>query len=305
MNRVIFVGGKGGVGKSSVASALAYRLSFSKKVLLISTDPAHNLSDIFGCAIGAEVVDVLPHLSALEIDPGRAAQAYITRIAAQSRTLLSVQMYDKSDRYYQNMAQAASTREAALFERLTEVVRKATAYDHIFIDTAPTGHTLNLFFMPQVLKDWSYQLLDMQKRATQAADIVGAVDIDIRQQLMGRLEERYLHYRAYEQLLRRDSEIVWVLNPEQLAINETARALQVLHQQKLKVVALVVNKLLPSDSSDVFLQARAAQQAVYLEKIRTLFPRERKIEVPMQSSDITTLDLLGVLGHYLKEMTDK
>lgn len=305
MNKVIFVGGKGGVGKSSVASALAYRLSFSKKVLLISTDPAHNLSDIFGCAIGAEAVDVLPRLSALEIDPSQAAQAYVTRIAAQSRTLLSAQMYDKLDRYYRNMTQAASTREAALFERLTETVRTAAAYDYILIDTAPTGHTLNLFFMPQVLKDWSYRLLGMQKRATQAADIVGTVDKDVRQQLMQRLEERYLHYQAYEQLLRRDSAIVWVLNAEQLAINETARALQVLRQQQLNVAALVVNKLLPSHSSDSFLQARAAQQAVYLEKIQTLFPRERKIEVPMQNSDITTLDLLGVLGNYLKDITDK
>ncbi|MET4706034.1 arsenical pump-driving ATPase [Frigoribacterium sp. UYMn621] len=148
--RFVFFTGKGGVGKTSVACATALELAGGgKRVLLVSTDPASNIGQVFDLTIGNTItaVSAVPGLSALEIDPEQAAQAYRERIIAPVRGLLP-------ESEIAGIAESLSgscTTEIASFDEFTNLLTDTAAYglyDHIIFDTAPTGHTIRLLQLP-------------------------------------------------------------------------------------------------------------------------------------------------------------
>ena len=148
--RFLFFTGKGGVGKTSVACASAIELAErGRRVLLVSTDPASNIGQVFGLTIGNTVtpIDAIAGLSALEIDPEQAADAYRERIIAPVRGLLP-------ERELASIAEGLSgscTTEVASFDEFTNLLTDdglLTTYDHIVFDTAPTGHTIRLLQLP-------------------------------------------------------------------------------------------------------------------------------------------------------------
>ena len=148
--RFLFFTGKGGVGKTSVACATALALAGAgQRVLLVSTDPASNVGQVFGVTIGNTITPIpaAPGLAALEIDPEQAAAAYRERIIAPVRGLLP-------ESELASIAEGLSgscTTEVASFDEFTNLLSDDTAYgayDHIVFDTAPTGHTIRLLQLP-------------------------------------------------------------------------------------------------------------------------------------------------------------
>jgi arsenite-transporting ATPase len=148
--RFLFFTGKGGVGKTSVACATAVRLaSPGRRVLLVSTDPASNLGQVFGLTIGNQVTGIpsAPGLSALEIDPEQAVEAYRERIIAPVRGLVPEE--ELAD-IIEGLSGSCTT-EIASFDEFTQLLTDDAAYgsyDHIIFDTAPTGHTIRLLQLP-------------------------------------------------------------------------------------------------------------------------------------------------------------
>ena len=146
----LFFTGKGGVGKTSVACAAALHLAGrAKRVLLVSTDPASNVGQVLGVTIGNAVtpVDQVPGLSALEINPGQAAEAYRERIIAPVRGLLP----DKELATITERLSGSCTTEIASFNEFTALLADESLtgrYDHVIFDTAPTGHTIRLLQLP-------------------------------------------------------------------------------------------------------------------------------------------------------------
>ena len=148
--RFLFFTGKGGVGKTSVACATALHLAHAgKSVLLVSTDPASNVGQVFGVTIGNTVtaIDAVPGLSALEIDPEQAADAYRERIIGPVRGLLP----DKEVLSITEQLSGSCTTEIATFNEFTSLLADESVFghfDHVVFDTAPTGHTLRLLQLP-------------------------------------------------------------------------------------------------------------------------------------------------------------
>jgi arsenite-transporting ATPase len=148
--RFLFFTGKGGVGKTSLACATAVRLADEgKQVLLVSTDPASNVGQVFGVSIGNTItpISIVPNLSALEIDPQAAAQAYRDRIVGPVRGVLPEAVV----RGIEEQLSGACTTEIAAFDEFTELLTDTTlteSYNHIIFDTAPTGHTIRLLQLP-------------------------------------------------------------------------------------------------------------------------------------------------------------
>ena len=148
--RFVFFTGKGGVGKTSVACAAALHLARrGKRVLLVSTDPASNVGQVLGVTIGNTVTSIeqVPGLSALEIDPGQAAEAYRERIIAPVRGLLP----DKELASITEQLSGSCTTEIASFNEFTALLADESLiarYDHVVFDTAPTGHTIRLLQLP-------------------------------------------------------------------------------------------------------------------------------------------------------------
>lgn len=146
----LFFTGKGGVGKTSISCATAIRLAEQgKRVLLVSTDPASNVGQVFDQAIGNTIrpVTAVPGLSALEIDPQEAAQQYRARIVEPIKGLLPDDVVNSIS----EQLSGACTTEIAAFDEFTGLLTDAsllTRFDHIIFDTAPTGHTIRLLQLP-------------------------------------------------------------------------------------------------------------------------------------------------------------
>ena len=148
--RYLFFTGKGGVGKTSLACAAAVHLADAgRRVLLVSTDPASNVGQVFSVAIGNRIVaiDAVPRLSALEIDPPAAAQAYRDRIVGPVRGVLPEDVV----KGLEEQLSGACTTEVAAFDEFTALLTDSSltqGFDHIVFDTAPTGHTIRLLQLP-------------------------------------------------------------------------------------------------------------------------------------------------------------
>ena len=185
--RFLFFTGKGGVGKTSIACATAIELATrGQRVLLVSTDPASNVGQVFGIPIGNHITPVaaVPGLSALEIDPQAAAQAYRDRIVGPVRGLLPIDVV----RGIEEQLSGACTTEIAAFDEFTGLLTDTTltqAYQHIIFDTAPTGHTIRMLQLPGAWSGFLDEgkgdasclgpLAGLEKQRTQYKDAVNAL----------------------------------------------------------------------------------------------------------------------------------
>lgn len=273
LNKIIFVGGKGGVGKSTISSSLALNLSLQhKKTLLISTDPAHNLNDIFSIPYTTQISQINPYLSIQQIIPQEEAISYTQAIAQKTKKFLGAHHYELIDRYYKSAAQNGMTQESALFDRLVKLITtNQVHWDHIIIDTAPTGHTLRFFTLAQTLKTWSKTILKYQQKNTHLYNILGS-SLQENNSLQQYLEDRYQTYETFQSILThpQKTSIIFVLTPDLLSIHETQRALEEIQKDKIHIHALAINKILPS-SHDPFFKKRYQIQEKYLSQIQQQF----------------------------------
>lgn len=229
----LFFTGKGGVGKTSLACASAVALcDIGKRVLLVSTDPASNVGQVFATEIGNRVTAIaaVPGLSALEIDPPAAAKAYRERIVGPVRGKLPESLV----RSIEEQLSGACTTEIAAFDEFTALLTDQTLlaeYDHIVFDTAPTGHTIRLLQLPGAWSEFLEQgkgdasclgpLAGLEKQRSQYGEAVAALADAARTRLV-------LVARAQQSTLR-----------EVARTHEELAAIGLLNQQ------LVINGLFP------------------------------------------------------------
>ena len=250
----LFFTGKGGVGKTSLACASAVALcDIGKRVLLVSTDPASNVGQVFATEIGNRVTAIapVPGLSALEIDPPAAAKAYRERIVGPVRGKLPESVV----RSIEEQLSGACTTEIAAFDEFTALLTDSALlaeYDHIVFDTAPTGHTIRLLQLPGAWSEFLEQgkgdasclgpLAGLEKQRSQYGEAVAALADGARTRLV-------LVARAQRSTLR-----------EVARTHEELAAIGLLNQQ------LVINGLFPAAAiaGDGLAQAiwRREQQAL-------------------------------------------
>jgi arsenite-transporting ATPase len=234
--RFLFFTGKGGVGKTSIACATAVRLAESgASVLLVSTDPASNVGQVFGVTVGASVtvIQAVPGLSALDIDPAAAARVYRERIVGPVRGLLPAGEIAAIE----EQLSGACTTEIASFNEFTDLLTDAAwaaAYDHIIFDTAPTGHTIRLLQLPG---SWT----DFLTEGTGDASCLGP--------LSGLEKQRGIYADAVAALADPErTRLVLVARPAASALAEAARTHDELVGIGLGRQFLVVNGILPTDA---------------------------------------------------------
>ena len=231
--RFLFFTGKGGVGKTSTACAAAISLAESgKSVLLVSTDPASNIGQVFGLTIGHHVVAIssVPPLSALEIDPEEAARVYRERLVGPVRGVLP----DGVVREIEESLSGACTTEIAAFDEFTGLLTGSVltaGFDHVLFDTAPTGHTIRLLRLPGA---WSGYLESGKGEASCLGPLAG-------------LEKQRIQYsQAVEALADPlQTRLVLVSRPQRSAIAEVARTHEELAGIGLTRQFLVINGILP------------------------------------------------------------
>lgn len=320
--RVLFVGGKGGVGKTTSASSLALRLAErGDRCLLVSTDPAHSLGDLFDKRIGDREALLAPNLWGLEIDPDAQVDAHLDTVKSTMRGLVKPDLYPEIERQISLARLSPGAVEAAMLERMAELMIEDTdRFDRIIFDTAPTGHTLRLLSLPEIMAAWTDGLLRQRDRSDSwnlalkkfgtrpgVGDDSSYLDtpVEIEDERSNRirsvlLDRRRKFYQARRLLLDREvTAFILVLNPEKLPILESQKAIEALAEFKVPVLALIINRVLPPGPLGPFLEERRSQEATYLEQIDRLFPRIDRIRVPLLPRDVQGLDALRAFGRRL------
>jgi len=295
--QVLFFGGKGGVGKTTSASAMALSASKSgKRVLLVSTDPAHSTSDIFERQIGPEPVPLLPNLHGLEIDGEFESKRYVGEVKERIKGLFGHNIQKEANKQIDLAASMPGAEEMALFDRIGGLVRgEDDRFNLIIFDTAPTGHTLRLIRMPELLEAW-IRALSRSRRA-----MLGIEQDDKTDPVMMSLSDRLENLREFRARLLspRVCAFVLVLVAERLPIEETARAMEQLDEAGVTIGGLVVNRVLPDTSPDPFLRARHEQEQIYLDEIDRRFKSRSRVRLPQLPSDVHGLTTLEQIAERL------
>lgn len=303
--KIIFVGGKGGVGKSTTSAALALQLAQSgKKTLLISTDPAHNIGHIFGLKIGGKQTKISEHLYSIEIDPTYETEQYIQSVKDNIKGVVQSTMMEEVHRQLDTAASSPGADEAALFDKLISImIEKSNTFDHIVFDTAPTGHTIRLLSLPELMGVWIEGLLEKRQKTKKNYSQLLNDGEPIEDPIFDVLKERQRRFRKARELMLDDAitEFIFVLNPEQLPIVETKEAIQLLAQYDLHVKTLIVNRILPEADEGTFFRDRKKLERRYLQQIKDEFTEQHLWFVPFFAHDITTISELEEFATYVTD----
>jgi arsenite/tail-anchored protein-transporting ATPase len=304
LRRLVFFGGKGGVGKTTLAAAFATLLAGrGQRTLLVSTDPAHSTGDVLGAKLSGEPTELDENLFGVEIDAAADAAAYVERVQEDAKGSVSPEVLPAVRQHLELAKSSPGTEESALFDRFVDLIALCPdPYERIVFDTAPTGHTLRLLTLPALLTAWvegmvrqREKVAGMERMLRNLAGKEGSDEDPILNRLRGR-RDRFHHARHR---LLEDTAFYLALIPERLPIEETARALETLKRSEVHVGALVVNRVLPEMDEGEFMRSRLAQQAEYLDEIGRRF-RERKIvRVEQDARDITHRGQLASIARQL------
>lgn len=283
--RLLFFTGKGGVGKTSLACATAISLADQgRRVLLVSTDPASNLGQVFGVTIGEREPTPIPGVAgllALNINPEAAAQAYRDRIVGPVRGVLPADMVKGME----EQLSGACTTEIAAFDEFTGLLTDGgatDAYDHVIFDTAPTGHTLRLLQLPTA---WSNFL----EKNESGASCLGP--------LSGLEKQRHRYAQAVAKLADgQATTVILVSRPQQAALAEADRTRHELANLGIVNQQLVINGAMPDHGGDDSLAAALRQrEAAALRALPTGLAELPTVHVPLQPTNMVGIAALRAL----------
>ena len=288
----IFVGGKGGVGKTTISASLSILLSKQgKKVLIISTDPAHNLSDAFNQKIGKQptIIKGFENLYGIELDPEKDMNN-IDKL----NEILHVEEKSKVDGLLQTMEGTFPGIDEANNLKYISNLLDDKDYDIVVFDTAPTGHTLKLLEMPLIIGKSMEKIMELKLQFSPVIDSVGGVlgpEIDQKlNKFFTKMNELKDHMQKISDRFK-DAEkttFIAVCIPEFLSVYETERLVESLFKENIDIRNVVVNQVLMCDNPDKckMCKSRTKMQKKYLEKIEEMFEDFHIIKVPLQKNEI-------------------
>jgi len=261
--KYIFFSGKGGVGKTTMACATAvHYANEGKKTLIVTTDPASNLADVFETEIGHKITPLISNLWGMEIDPDKATEEYRERILAPMRAVMPESVMAVLEEQFNSPC----TTEIASFDRFVDFMvaekeGKGEKYDVVIFDTAPTGHTIRLLELPI---GWSQHIEESAKGSGNTC--IGPV---------ASIQENKVKYDEATSLLG-DAErttFMFVLQPEETSVYETKRSSNELKEIGVKNVELIINGILPEEVCEhPFFKSRFDMQQKYIKIIESDFP---------------------------------
>ncbi|MCR4739297.1 MAG: ArsA family ATPase [Lachnospiraceae bacterium] len=286
-NRIIIFTGKGGVGKSSVAAAHALKSSAQgKNTLLVSTDMAHNLSDIFEVRLGREIKNVRPCLDLYEIDPQYVMENDFTDIMKYISGLLS----QKEIIGIGDMGLLPGMEELFSLLRISQLYNDKV-YDRIIVDCAPTGETLSLLKFPELLSWYMEKLFPIGKVGVRVLAPVSKQFFKIEmpdKHAMNDIEKMFVKLLELEELLknREITSIRIVTTPEKMVVEETKRNYMYMNLYDFNVDGLYINRILPQDIGNDFFDEWLMLQQKYIKEIEETFAALPIYRIPWYDEEL-------------------
>ncbi len=298
--KLIIFGGKGGVGKTSCAIATALALAENFKTLLISTDPAHSVSDCLDQQIGFKVVKVnhTAKLWAIEVVADEALSEFKTEHKSELKKLLETSTnLDNTDIDEMLALSIPGIDEVMSFKTIIDFIEEGQ-FEKYVVDTAPTGHALRLITSPKLLDEWIKVAARMRwKYRYMITSFAGSYHQDEVDAFLLSLKKTV---KRIENLLKDSSkcEFIPVCIPETMAISETSRLLSDLGKSEIVPRQIIVNNVMVSEDCS-FCRSRKAGQEKYLLQISEIFSTLNKIEIPVFAEEIHGLESLDRLKECL------
>lgn len=300
--KILFLGGKGGVGKSTTSAVLAYQAAAqSINTLIVSTDPAHSTMDIWGKRIHDRPKKLLPFLSAMDIDSREEMKQYLKRVRQQLLGVVKPNMTGAVDRHLNMVKHAPGSEEAAIFDKMVQILLEYQhEYDLIIFDTAPTGHTLRLLSMPDILEPFVKNLVKQRTRVHQVQEGTRAFagrndnDGDRRQDpVYDHLLQRLERINQVEKIFMDGEKTAFipVTLAEALPVQETLRLVAQLSKQGFPIGGVIVNRLLPEPpDGDRFWMSRKTTEQKWLQELQIRL----KGKYPVYGMPLLEDDVCGV-----------
>ncbi|NRY63025.1 arsenical pump-driving ATPase [Clostridium beijerinckii] len=277
LTKYLFFTGKGGVGKTSTACAVAVNLADQgKKIMLVSTDPASNLQDVFNTELNNKGVQIkeVPNLTVANFEPEAAAAEYRESVIAPYRGKLPQAVIDNME----EQLSGSCTVEIAAFNEFSGMItdeKVFNEYDHIIFDTAPTGHTLRMLQLPSA---WS-NFID---ESTHGASCLG--------QLAGLEEKKEMYKSAVDTLADGEkTTLILVSRPETSPLKEAERASSELQEIGVNNQILIINGVLQNHDDELSGAIYEKQQKA-LSNMPAKFNNIETFEIPLRPYNITGLE---------------
>lgn len=294
--RIILFTGKGGVGKTTTAAATALKISQQGlKTLVVSTDPAHSLSDALNTELEAEPVQIAENLWGQEFDVYYSMKKYWDNMRQLMLALFKFKGMKKV--VAEELSVLPGMEEGAAFLWIEKYYREK-AYDVLIIDSAPTGETLTLLSLPQVMKSWLTRAFPGQKFAIKTVGGImrrtAGIPLD---KGFEELENLFDKLQSVQEILVNPDicSIRIVANPERMVIQEAKRAYTYLQLYGYNVDSIIVNRILPESETKLFGNYIEAQKK-YLQEIEESFSPVPIKKVNHQGQEVFGLDLLDSIG---------
>ena len=305
--RLILYSGKGGVGKTSLSAATAIRAAaLGRRTLVVSTDAAHSLADALDREIEGVPTPILPRLEAVEIDVNRELASHWGVIHDYLARFIA----------FRGVEETVAEELAILpgMEELFSLLRvKAFAdsrrYDVIVIDCAPTGDTVRMLAVPEVLGFYFDRIFPIQRTVVRTVRPVAKRVTDIplpSDDVFGAVKELYRQMEDMGPILQdpKRSSIRIVLNPEKMVINESQRLYTYLNLFGFPVDAIVANRVLPEEARSEYFDRWFSIQAGHLKTARSAFEPLPFFEAPLFDREMVGTEMLGEFAERVFDETD-
>lgn len=313
MEPFVFFGGKGGVGKTTVSCAYGLKCARNgQRTLVVSTDPAHSVTDVFDQPFDdtPQSVEGIDGLDAMQIDPEDEVSRHLNEIRQDLSEQVSTSMVNEINRQLEMAHGTPGAYESALLDRFVDVMQNAEEYDRVVFDTAPSGSTLRLLGLPDLLEDWIERLMYKRRSSIDLFEKAAIGNNEPRRVMEGdpvlaRLQERKEFFAFADGALHEDAAFFLVVNPDKLSLNETERSIEELEEKEFPVRGLVANKLTPSPDPDEngrgarYLRERVETETERIRTLREEFDPPLVAEIGWRSSEVQG-DLLADVASELE-----
>lgn len=308
---IAFIGGKGGVGKTTTAAAMAVQLAEQgEKTLVISTDPAHSLGDALDIQLSGEIQKITPTLSALELNPQKVIDEHFKKVAETMRAYANPDMMPALKKHLELAKNSPGAEEAAMLEAICRylVDFKTMGFDRLIFDTAPTGHTLRLMLLPEMMSAWTQGMLSQNKKQSQTREALTALmgdeeneQTERQQSADSRLTKATDALNARKELFEKarkilhdggDCAVFLVMIPEMLPLAETVRTHHQMRDYHLPLKGIVINQVMSQTQNEPFWQKRAERQQQVLEEVEKQLADVSRYYVPLRAEDIRGVEAL-------------
>ncbi|KOA20721.1 arsenical pump-driving ATPase [Clostridium homopropionicum DSM 5847] len=295
MGRIIIFTGKGGVGKTTTAAAHAVKAAKDGiKTLIVSTDMAHNLSDLFMKEIKEEPVEILNNLWALEIDSNYEMSKHYGSISEAFKKMLPIEN-EKDGEVMEDIVVFPGIEELFSLLKIKELYDQ-NIYDLIIVDCAPTGETLSLLKFPEIFSWYMEKLFPIGKVAIKVLRPITKVAFKLDmpdERALSDIEKLYVKLGKLQSLLK-DREICsirLVTIPEKMVVEETKRSYMYLNLYNFNVDGLYINRIIPEEINNRFFDQWKQIQRNYLDEINSVFSN-----IPIYKVKWYEVDINGVAG---------